>query len=33
MNTNQTIKYVNTHLNNTLNNKIKEFEQSVIKKL
>ena len=31
MNTNQTIKYINTHFNNIVNNNIKEFEQSVIK--
>ena len=31
MNTNQTIEYINTHFNNIVNNKIKAFEQSVIK--
>ena len=31
MNTNQTIEYINSNFNNTANNKIKEFEQSVIK--
>ena len=31
MNTNQTIKYINTHFNNIVNNKIKAFEQSVKK--
>ena len=31
MNTNQTIEYINTHCNNIVNNKIKAFEQSVIK--
>ena len=32
MNTAQSIKYINTHFNNILNNKVKAFEQSVIKK-
>ena len=31
MNTNQTTEYINTHFNNIVNNKIKAFEQSVIK--
>ena len=31
MNTNQTIEYINTYFNNIVNNKIKAFEQSVIK--
>ena len=31
MNTDQAIKYINTHFNNIVNNKIKEFEHSVIK--
>ena len=31
MNTNQAIKYINTDFNNIVNNKIKEFGQSVIK--
>ena len=31
MNRNQTSKYNNTHFNNIVNNKIKTFEQSVIK--
>ena len=31
MNTDQTIEYINAHFNNIVNNKIKEFEQSVIK--
>ena len=31
MNTAQSIKYINTHFNNILNNKVKAFEQSVIK--
>ena len=31
MNTDQSIKYINTHFNNIVNNKIKAFEQSVIK--
>ena len=31
MNTVQSIKYIDTHFNNILNNKVKAFEQSVIK--
>ena len=31
MNTDQSIKYINTHFNNIVNNKIKAFEQSAIK--
>ena len=31
MNTDQTIEYINTHFSNIVNNKIKPFEQSVIK--
>ena len=31
MNTDQSIKYINTHFNNIVNNKIKAFEQSIIK--
>ena len=31
MNRNQTIKYINTHFNNIVNNKIKKLEQSVTK--
>ena len=33
MNRNQTSKYIKTHFNNIVNNKIKNFEQSVIKKI
>ena len=31
MNTDQSIKYINTHFNNIVNKKIKAFEQSIIK--
>ena len=31
MNTDQSIKYINTHFNNIVNNKFKAFEQSVVK--
>ena len=31
MNSVQSIKYIDTHFNNILNNKVKAFEQSVIK--
>ena len=31
MNTVQSIKYIDTHFNNIVNNKVKAFEQSVIK--
>ena len=31
MNTDQSIKYINIHFNNIVNNKFKAFEQSVIK--